>query len=312
MITASLVLCATGARAEPKEADRLFLEGRELHKAGKLEAACKKFERAHELDNGPGIVANLADCRERFGDPAEAWRLFRDAAARWDNADGAKLARKRAAQLEERLAIVVIGVPEPELRGLVVAINGRRVAPASEIRDAVLPGALEITAKAPGKQRFKRTRTAAAGDTVVVELALEEARAEAPPGGAGAGGAGAGGGSDGGRKRGRVALAIGIGALGVAGLATGVGLGFYANGQYDRITKDEVLCPQREPLQCEDDGQRQINDAQQLARIGTGTAIGGGVLAVAGLVLYLTAPRGVTAAPVVGGGALGIVVGRAF
>lgn len=308
MITASIVLCAAGSHAEPGQADRLFLEGRELHKAGKFEAACKKFERAHELDNGPGIVANLADCRERFGDPAEAWRLFRDAAARWDNADGAKLARKRAALLEERLAIVVIGVPDPELRGLVVAINGRRVEPASEIRDAVLPGEIEITAKAPGKQRFQRTRTAAAGDTVVVELALEEARKEAqkeaPPPGGGNGGSG--------RKRGRVALAIGVGALGVAGLATGVGLGFYASGEYDRITKDEVLCPQREPLQCEDEGQRQVNDTQRLARIGTGAAIGGGALVVAGLVLYLTAPRNVTAAPVVSGDTLGIVIGRAF
>ena len=91
MITASLVLCAAAAHAEPSEADRLFLEGRELYKAGKLEKACAKFERAHELDKGPGIVANLAECRERFGDPAEAWRLFRDAAARWDNAAGAKL-----------------------------------------------------------------------------------------------------------------------------------------------------------------------------------------------------------------------------
>jgi hypothetical protein len=229
--------------------------------------------------------------------------LFRDAAARWDNAAGAKLARERAEKLEERLAVVVIGVPEPGLRGLAIAINGRGVEPASEIRDAVAPGEIEITAKARGRQRFLRTRTAAAGETVVVELALEEAREEvpAPPGGGG-----------GGRRRGRIALAIGVGVLGVAGLATGVGLGFSADARYDRVAGDTALCPQREPLQCNEAGQRQVDDAQQLARIGTGVAIGGGALAIVSVILYVTAPRRVVATPVVSGGAIGILVGRAF
>jgi tetratricopeptide (TPR) repeat protein len=305
MITASIILCAGGARAESKDADRLFLEGRELHKAGKYKQACAKFERAHELDNGPGIVANLADCRERFGDPAEAWRLYRDAAARWDNADGAKLARKRAEKLEERLAVVVLGVPEPELDGLTITINGRAVAPASEIRDAVEPGEIEIAAKAPGRPRFRRTRTAAAGETVVVELAFETAQERPapplpPPGGRGE------------RGRGRRRLAIGLGVLGVAGVATGVGLGFYADSRYERVARDIDLCTNGDPPRCNEEGTRRISDAQRIATFGTGAVIGGGALAALGVILYATAPRGVTAAPVVGSGAVGVRIARSF
>jgi tetratricopeptide (TPR) repeat protein len=299
MITASLVLLAGVAQAESKEADRLFLEGRELHKAGKYEEACAKFEQAYELDKGPGIVANLADCRERFDQPVEAWRLFRDAAARWDNAAGAKLARERAEKLAKRLAVVVIGVPDPELRGLSIAINGRRVAPASEIRDALVPGELEIVAKVPGRPVFRRTRTAAAGETVVVELAFADEAGPPPPPRA-----------ERERRRSRVRLAIGVGALGVAGIATGVGLGFYANGRYDRAL--EAHCQNRDPTDCDSLGRNQLHDAGHLADVGTGIGIAGGVLAAAALIVYVTAPRDLIAAPIAGDRAAGLSLARRF
>jgi tetratricopeptide (TPR) repeat protein len=306
MITASLALAlglaAGAARAEPTEADRLFLEGRELHKAGKYEEACAKFEQAYELDKGPGIVANLADCRERFDEPVEAWRLFRDAAARWDNAAGAKLARQRAEKLAKRLAVVVIGVPDPELRGLSIAINGRRVEPASEIRDAFLPGELEIVAKAPGRPPFRRTRSAAAGETVVIELAFADAAARAPAARAGRE-----------RRPSRVRLAIGIGALGVAGIATGVGFGFYANSRYDRVLGDPARCPDsKDASTCDDLGRDQLRDAIHVGKIGTGVGIAGGVLAAAAVIVYVTAPRDLVAAPMVGDRTAGLSLSRRF
>lgn len=305
MITASLalVLHAGVARAQPDDADRLFLEGRELHKAGKYEEACARFERAHALDEGPGIVANLADCRERQGAAAEAWRLFRDAAARWDNAAGAKLARERAEKLAKRLAIVVIGVPDPELDGLAIAINGRRVEPASEIRDALAPGELEIVATAPGRPSFRRTRAAAAGETVVVELAFGDEAARPPPPPSRAGRE---------RRRGRVRLAIGLGALGVAGIATGVGLGFYASGRYDRVLEDGARCPGGDPASCDDPGRRQLRDALRFADVGTGVGIAGGVLAAASVIVYVTAPLDLVAAPMVGDRAAGLSLARRF
>ncbi len=304
MITASLALLAGVAHAGPAEdADRLFLEGRELHKAGKYAAACAKFERAYELDRGPGIVANLADCREREDAPVEAWRLFRDAAARWSNAEGAKLARERAEKLAKRLAVVVIGVPDPDLPGLSIAINGRRVEPASEIRDALAPGELEITAKAPGRPAFRRTRTAAAGETVVIELAFGEPDRPAVPR------------RDEGerrRRRSRVGLAIGLGVLGVAGIATGVGLGVLADRRYDRVAGDPARCMAGDPPMCDDLGRRQLDDALRRADLGTGIGIAGGVLAAASVIVYVTAPLDLVAAPVVSGRAAGLSLARRF
>lgn len=304
MITASLALIAGVAHAGPEEAeeaDRLFLEGRELHKAGKYAAACAKFERAYELDRGPGIVANLADCREREGELVEAWRLFRDAAARWNSAQGAKLARERAEKLAKRLAVVVIGVPDPDLPGLAISINGRRVEAASEIRDALAPGALEVVAKAPGRPVFRRTRTAAAGETVVVELLFDEP--EAPP-------LPRGGERE--RRRGRVRLAIGLGVLGVAGIATGVGLGVSSARRYDRVANDPARCMGGDPPLCDDLGQDQLADALRLADIGTGVGIAGGVLAVASVIVYVTAPLDLVAAPVVSRRAAGLSLMRRF
>jgi tetratricopeptide (TPR) repeat protein len=314
MITASLalLLCADIARADPAtDADRLFLEGRELYKAGKYDEACAKFERAYELDKGPGIVANLADCRDREGAPAEAWRLFRDAAARWDNAAGAKLARERAEKLAKRLAIVVIGVPDPGLAGLWIAINGRRVAPASEIRDAIMPGELEIVAKAPGRPAFRRTRTAAAGEKVVVELAFGDAAEPAPPAPPATGDAPAPrAGRE--RRRGRVRLAIGLGAVGVAGIATGVGLGFYASGRYDSVLADAARCPDGELAGCDTLGKERLRDALRFADAGTGIGIAGGVLAAAAVIVYVTAPLDLVAAPMVGDRTAGLSLARRF
>jgi hypothetical protein len=304
MITASVVclagLLAGDAWAEPTKADRLFLEGRELLKAGEIEEACKKFERAYQLDKGPGIVANLADCRERFDEPAEAWRLFRDAAARWDSAAGAKLARERAEKLAKRLAIVVLGVPEPELAGLSIAINGRRVEPASEIRDAFVPGEIEVVAKASGRPTFRRTRTAAAGETVVIELAFGD-REEQPARPAREGRVV--------RRRSRVGIAIGLGVLGVAGIATGVGLGFQADSQYDAALDD---CPGRDPKACVGAPRQKLEDALARADLGTVVGIAGGVLAAVGVIVYVTAPRDVVAAPIVGDRTAGLSLSGRF
>jgi tetratricopeptide (TPR) repeat protein len=298
MITASLVLVVGAARAEPRAADRLFSEGRELVKAGKLDEACEKFERAYELDKGPGIVANLAECRERSGEEVEAWRLFRSAAERWDSAKGAKLARERAEKLAKRLAVVVIGVPDPGLDGLTIEINGRRVEPASEIRDAFAPGELEIVAEAPGRPAFRRTRTAAAGETVVVELQL--GKAPPPPVERRE------------RRRGRVRLAIALGVVGVAGIATGVGLGAFASGRYDDVLRDTARCPTGESASCDGEGRAQLEKALRLADLGTGVGIAGGVLAVTSVIVFLTAPRDLVVAPVVGGGAAGLSLARRF
>jgi hypothetical protein len=187
------------------------------------------------------------------------------------------------------------------LRGLSIAINGRRVAPASEIRDARVPGELEIVARAPGRPVFRRTRTAAAGETVVIELTFAEEGARPLPREAARE-----------RRPSRVRLAIGLGAVGVAGVATGVGLGFYANSQYDNVLADTARCPNKDKDSCDPLGRDRLQNAGRLADLGTGIGIAGGVLAAAAVIVFVTAPHDLVAAPMVGDRAAGLSLARRF
>jgi hypothetical protein len=304
-ITAILTLAVLGtAAAAPSDADRLFEQGRSLADDGNYEAACAKFTRAFSLDPAPGIELNLADCHEHLGHLTRAWRMFQESAAKWDqNGDPvrAKYAHDRAATVARRLATVVIGVPDPQIDGLTIRIGEREVVPAAEIREVIVPGSLEVTAQAPGKAPFVRTRTVAAGETVVIELAFSAA---IPPIDAVAAG-------DPGPRRTRVRIAIGLGVAAGASLLGALGTSLYGSHRYDAVARG-VNCDGGRPPMCNDTGVSQIHAAQRFTTVGTGLAIAGGGLALASAIVYLTAPRGVTLAPVATTALTGIAVSARF
>ena len=268
------------AVAAPGDGDVLFEEGRALRDEGKYEEACAKFARAYEIDDGAGIAVNLADCHERFGRLTEAWRLFDQVSRRVDIPVRVKFARDRAAALAQRLATVVIGVPEPRLDGLAIQINDRRVVPAAEIRDVVDPGSISIIARAPGKAPFVRARTVAAGETAVIEVDLSD---EVDLGA---------------RRRTRIRIALGLGAVGAASLAGALGVSLYGRSKYNDAVTDRAHCDPGDPPRCDAIGSARIDAAQRYTTIGTGLAIGGGVLALASAIVYVTAPSAVTVTPV--------------
>ncbi len=186
--------CAAVASADP-QAKRLFEEGRTLLDRGRVPEACKRFARSLERERAAGTMLNMAECARRDGRLARAWALYDEAAREYERTSkpaAMKFARDRAAALEPQLATVIVRVAEPGTDGLVVRIDGEQVTPGAERARFHDPGALVVTARAPGRARFQTTVRGVAGAKVVVDvpaLALlatgpGEPRAEEPaPGG---------------------------------------------------------------------------------------------------------------------------------
>src|SRR5580704_3940460 len=119
---------AAGARAQPAgdtaaQADALFQQAMELRNAGNDAAACPKFLASKQLAPGVGVTLYLADCYERIGRNASAWKAFRE---------GEKLARarddKRAAVAAQRAAAL-----EPTLGRLTVSATGQAASAGTEV-----------------------------------------------------------------------------------------------------------------------------------------------------------------------------------
>jgi hypothetical protein len=317
--------CAAVASADP-EAKRLFDEGRALLDRGRVPEACKRFASSLERERAAGTMLNLGECAEREGRLARAWALYDEAAREYERTDkpaATKFARDRAARLEPRLATVIVRVAEPATGGLVVRVAGEPVPPGDANARFHDPGALTVTARAPGRARFQATVRGVAGARVVVEvpaLALlaadpGEPRAEAPP-------------SRGGGPWRPLLLA----SLGIA--VAGGGVLYYGFREIEDA--ERALCPPA-PFGCgtvpAGERQRYID---QGARGRTLTYVGGGLIAAGvvagGISAYLAFGRGGRAhppaargtapattpattpvvAPVVTLSAIGVAIGAAF
>src|SRR3954471_20581785 len=131
-IVLAVIAFASPAHADKSPSVALFDQGRALARAGDYEGACKKFSSSFQLDRRPGIELNLADCHEHLGHLRTAFQLFEDAAKLFESrgeADQATYARRRAHIIAERLGTIIVALPDPELEGLVVRIDGRRIEP---------------------------------------------------------------------------------------------------------------------------------------------------------------------------------------
>jgi len=98
---------------------------------------------------------------------------------------------------------------------------------------------------------------------------------------------------------------------GVAGLALGAVYGFRALSRGDDARRE---CG-GELAQCTgnpETAQQLIDDGRGFAQISNLALAAGGALAVTGVVLYVTAPRGVAAAPLAGPGTLGLALSTRF
>jgi hypothetical protein len=166
----------------------LFREARTLMKRKQYADACGKFAESDRLGPGIGVMLNLADCQEKIDRTASAWANFLQAAERAHAAGDSereKLARARAAELEPRLARLVIRVAGPDAeRGIDVLRDGVIVGKATwDVPAPVDPGKHLVEAAAPGMRRFSASVVASEGSiqTVTVELVPDRSQEASGP-----------------------------------------------------------------------------------------------------------------------------------
>ncbi len=146
--------------AERQKARELFEAALALADQGRHEQACPLFGQSLRLDPGMGTQYQLAKCYAEIGRLASAHAHFlevADWAERERRADRAAHARKRAREIEPRIASLRLDVP-PEVAataGLVLTCDGRALR--QEQWSTAVPvdlGLHTIAARAPGRQAW--------------------------------------------------------------------------------------------------------------------------------------------------------------
>jgi hypothetical protein len=171
---AALGMLAGSAAASP-ESEKLFHDGRDLLKAGKIPEACEAFAASQRLEAKVGTLLNLADCREKQGRTATAASLFIEAkqlaAAQRDPRQAE--AEKRATAIQGKLSYLTITVaPERQRDGLVIKRNGLTVDRAQWNTPVALdPGDYVVEVSAPKSTPWSTTR--ALGAKQKVEVVVE-------------------------------------------------------------------------------------------------------------------------------------------
>ena len=274
-------------------AEALFVEGKRLMAAGTYAEACAKLAASERLDPAAGTLLNLADCYEKNGQLASAWIAFRDAATaseRNGRAAWAEQATARARILEPRLSTLTIELdPAAAAPGTEVTCDGvPLVRSAWGIAVPVDPSTLRLEVRAQNKKAWTATVTVDAEHrhVVVTVPPLEDLPASVTPppfedlhvprplpSGAP---------EDSTRFQWTAPRLIGAASVGVGvvGMGIAAGLALAAKAEFDR-SKTET-------------GQAQIDDSASAigkGNVATGIAIGGAVVTVAGIVLWLAAPR---------------------
>jgi hypothetical protein len=314
VVVVSVLLAAPAARAQQSEADKLFSEGEALMKQNKFAEACPKLEASNKLDPQVGGLLWLADCFERNGQTASAYKTYKDAqkmaTERKDKQQRDKVAQKHIAQLEGHLTKLTILAPsENKPDGLEVTRDGEKLG-ASDLGLAVPldPGMHVVSAKAPTFKTWeKKIEVSGDGNTMTVTvgpLEKEEAAAPPPPP----------------TEEGDPGFGFHVGGvvIGAAGLiAVGVGsvLGIVASGKLSDSNANNH-CDAQDT--CDAVGLQLRSEAKDAALVSTILFIGGGVAVAAGITLFVLAPKKkhVTPlahiAPAVGPGFYGLSLGGSF
>jgi hypothetical protein len=286
-------MIARAAGADDKAAAQaLFDEGRKLVDQGKYAEACGKLESSQRLDPGAGTLLWLATCYDKNGQTASAWVTYTDAAtaSRERHPDWATRAEGRAKALFPTLSHLVIDVPgAPD--GVVVKRDGIALDPGSYgSAMPVDPGHHAIDATAPNKLPFhKEVDVGPKGAQEKVTVTLEAApistttntntntnntaTTTTPP--ASSSGSGM-------RIAGLTMVGVGAAGIIVGGVFGGLAIG-KKNDAVPNCTSDLSRCNAT--------GKASVDDAMTFATISTIGFIAGGVLAAAGVTVFLLAPK---------------------
>jgi hypothetical protein len=303
------------ATAQPKPrsddlttAEALFIEGRELTAKGRFAEACAKFETSMALAPRLGVQLNVANCYERIGKTASAWRAFGEAAAlaRQLADEREAFARQRYQALAQTLSRLVIKIASgTSIPALVVTRDGAAIAPSSYgVAIPVDPGVHTVKAMAPGRIAWSAPTTiVASGEVVTVVIpALPSgneslaAAATAPPPEAGR------------RLTPATWIVTGIGA---AGIGFGAVMGLSARSLWRQARPG---CDSSNV--CTDAAFALAERSRRDGALSTVAFAIGGVSLVTGAVLYLRSPHGrdrhARVIPVITPGAVVAAVAGAF
>jgi hypothetical protein len=314
------VIARAQSASDQAAATALFKQGRDLMAAGKYADACPKLAESQRLDPGAGTLLNLATCYEKNGQIASAWTTYQDAASaaqRAGEAERVKAARAKVAALEPTLPTLTIVVPAAADRpDLEIRRDGALVGRAAwGAPIPVDPGPHPLDASAPGKTPWHgQAQVGGAGAKVSIEIPpLADAAAtpppalSAPPTPAPAAAPTAPPAdsttpsSSGSTQR---LLGVITGGVGVVGIGVGSVFGAIAMG------KNNSASGHCNGSVCDAPTVSTLNDARTDATVSTVAFAAGGVLLAAGVVLYLTAPKGApTAGLILSPGAGGSVAG---
>ena len=274
---------ASAAHAEDTQeiaAEKLFDEGHALLLQKRWAEACEKLAASEALAPAGGTELNLGECLDALGKTASAWGAFRKAAARARSAHATQaeaIANQRAAALEPRLrrVSVVASAPAPDLE---IRVDGVVLA-----RDAwgegipVDPGEHEIVATRPGFVAFRWRGTITNADARVEVPALEAEPAPDTPDAPSPWMKPAG---------------VGLLATGLVATAVGLGLGARAialDGNASDACPVAARCSSPDALAFAD-------SARDFALASTIVVVSGLAIAVAGVVVFVVAPKATRAA----------------
>jgi serine/threonine-protein kinase len=297
---------AQSAPSDSAAAQVLFDQAKKLMAEGRYADACPKLEESERLDAGSGTLLNLGDCYEHLGMFATAWGKFVEAAAvakASGNAGRERVSRDRAVAVQPRVSNIVVNVGDAGATpGFEVRRDGAIVGKAQWATPMPAdPGEHFVSASAPDKKGWQSKVTvgktgqtftvsvprlepnegavasshplAASPPVVPVTLHSEGAPTQPAPIDEARPGLGA-----------QKLLALGVGAVGVAGLVVGTVFGLQSKSKHDEAA------PQCAGGCNDDQGVQLMNDARTAGNIST-VAFVVGLAGVAGAAtLWLTSP----------------------
>ncbi|MEO7730446.1 MAG: hypothetical protein ABIY55_05700 [Kofleriaceae bacterium] len=278
-LTALVILaCPTRAPADPApdpkiaHADQLFAEGKALMTSNVLQA-CDKFDQSlRENPAAIGTLLNVALCDEKLGRVASAFARFTEAR---DRAKEQNLTEHQRAA-EDHLATLAPIVPHvaftltQRLPDTTIVIDGR-VIELDQLADVSIdPGERVIVVSAPDRLPYRATLVVGPAEhkTIVIPALARSVTVRSSR-----------------RRIGQITTIAGVITLGV-----GIGVGVHANNLYQQQFDNRLCAHTKTGDHCEAEGQRNTDNALSLGNTGTVVGIVGGAVAVAGLVLWLTAP----------------------
>lgn len=275
MLLAGALLSAAPAGAQPApnedeaRARALFEEGQIAVSKGELERARTLFVSSRLLYPTAGTLLNLADCEEKLGFWASAWRHFREAIETLRPGDDRiPFAKSREAALQKKLPMLLVELRASAPAGTRVLFDGGDLPePGLGARTPVDPGPHTIIVRAP--QRLDRTYEVTLSEKEQVTLTVEPEPKPGPPPPPPA----------------RPLRTAGFvtGGVGLVGVGVGAAFGILAVQKKSELS---ALCPV--PAHCTPVGVQMAEEGQLLGNAATaGLALGLTFLTAGGILLLV-------------------------